>query len=100
MATGPSDPHSLWEVVNNFGGEWMWEGVDNPNRPDDMTWLVDGMKNNTITWCTDISYHREFPPKVSGAGCIALCTKTDNRMTGNFFEIPDDSQSNWVGPVN
>ena len=71
----------------------MWEGVHNPHGTDDMTWLVDGIKNNTITWCTNRSYHRKLAPKVSGAVWIAYCTKTDNRMTGNFFEISDDASS-------
>ena len=78
----------------------MWEGVDNPNHTDGMTWLVDGMKSNTITWCTDGSYHRKCVPKMSGAGWIAYCTKTDNRMTGKFLKILDDAGSyrieNWA----
>ena len=64
MAAGPSDPQTFWEVLEIFGGEWMWEGVGygkgltregtgNTNRTDDMTWLVDGMENNTSTWFTE-----------------------------------------------
>ena len=71
----------------------MWEGVDNPNRTDDMTWLVDVMKNNTITWYTHKSYHSQLTPKVSGAGWIAYCTNTANMKTGNFFEISEDTSS-------
>ena len=71
----------------------MWEGVDNPNQTDDMTWLVDSMKNNTITWCTDGSYHMKLATKVIGAEWNAYCTKTENRMTGNFLKIPEDSSS-------
>ena len=71
----------------------MWEGVDNPNRTDDMKWLIDGVKNNTITWCTDRSYHRKLAMKVSGSGWIEYCSKTNNRMIGNFFEISEDASS-------
>jgi len=58
-----------------------------------MTWLVDGMKKNTITWCTDGSYHRKHAPKVSGAGWMAYCTRTNNNMTGSFYEISEDAGS-------
>ena len=51
------------------------------------------MKNNTITWCTDGSYHRKHAPKVSGAGWMAYCTNTNNMMTGNFDEISEDADS-------
>ena len=51
------------------------------------------MKNNTITWCTDGSYHRTLTPDVSGVGWIVYYAKTNIRMTGNFFEISDDASS-------
>ena len=104
MAAAQPDRQSFWENLDRFGGEWMWESVgcgkgltwertNITGRTDDMTWLVDGMKNNTITWCTDGSYHRKHAPKVSGAGWMAYCTKTDNSMTGNFYEISEDAGS-------
>ena len=51
------------------------------------------MKKNTITWCTDGSYHRKHTPNVSGAGRMAYCTKTNNHMTGSFCEISEDAGS-------
>ena len=51
------------------------------------------MKNNTIIWCTDGSYHRKPAPKVSGAGLMAYCTKTSNNTTGSFYEISEDAGS-------
>ena len=54
------------------------------------------MKSNTITWFTDRSYHRKYAPKVSGVGWMAYCTKTDNSMTGNFYEISEDPGSHRV----
>ena len=81
MVVAQPDTHSFWEFLDSHGGDWMWESVGcgkglewtwqealGINRPDDMTWLVDGMKNNTIMWCMDRSYHRKHAPKVSGAG--------------------------------
>ena len=80
-------------MSRQLGMKWMWDGVDNPTQTDDKTWLVDGMKDNTIVWCTDGLYHRKLAPKVSGAGWMAYCTKTDNKMTGNSLEISDDAGS-------
>jgi hypothetical protein len=58
----------------------MWGGVDNLNGTDDMTWLVDGTKDNTIAWCIDVPYHRKVVPEVSRAGWTVYSTNTDNRM--------------------
>jgi hypothetical protein len=43
----------------------MWGGVDNSNQTDDMAWLVEGMKNNTITWCMEGYYHRKLALKIN-----------------------------------
>ena len=52
------------------------------------------MENNTITWCTDISYHRKHAPQVSEAGCwMAYCTKRDNSMTGTLYESSEVTDS-------
>ena len=67
--------------------------MDIQNQTDGMTWLGDGMKSNGIMWCADGSYHIQCAPKISGAGCIAYCTKTDNRVTGKLFEISTDAGS-------
>ena len=37
-----------------------------------MIYLVDRMKNNTITWCMEGSYHRNCVPRVSGTGWMVL----------------------------
>merc|ERR1712194_336048 len=58
-----------------------------------MAWLVDGMKNNTIAWYTDGSYHRKRALKVSGAGWMAYFTRINNNMTGSFYEISEDAGS-------
>ena len=102
VAAAQPDSQSFWDFLDSFDREWMWESVgcgkgltwerdNNLNRTDNMIWLVDGMKNNTITWCTDGFYHRKHAPKVSGAGWMAYCTKTHNSMAGNFYEISDDT---------
>ena len=69
----------------------MWESVDSPNRTNDMTWLVDGTRNNTIMWYTDDSYNTKSALKVSSTGWMAYCIVTNNRMTGHLFQMPDDT---------
>ena len=71
----------------------MLERNNSTKRTYNMTWLVNGMKKNTITWCTDGSYHRKHAPNVSGAGWMAYCTKTHNSMTGNLYEMSEDAGS-------
>ena len=58
-----------------------------------MNWSVDRTKSNTIAWCTDSTHRKKYAHKVSGAGWIAYCIKTGNKMTGNFFKIADDAGS-------
>ena len=86
MVAAQPDSQSFWGFLDSFGGEWVWESVgcgkgltrerdNSTNRTEDMSWLVDRMKNNTIVWCTDGSYHRKHEPKVSRVGWMAYCTK-------------------------
>ena len=104
IAAAPSHPQSFWEVLDSFGRDWMWDGIeygrglswggtDNTNRTGDMTWLVDGMKVNAIMWCTDRSCHTKHAPMVSRAGWKAYCTKIDTNMAGNFYETSKDTGS-------
>ena len=106
MVVAQPDTQSFWEFLDSVGREWMlesvgcgkglewtWQEALGINRPDARTWLVDGTNNNTITWCTDGSYHRKPAPEVSGAGWMACCTKTNNNMTGSFYEISEDAGS-------
>ena len=82
----------MWRSVG-CGKGLAWERGNSTTRTDNMTWLVDRMKNNTITWCTDGSYHRKHAHKISGAGWMMYCTKTGNSMTGKFYEISEDAAS-------
>jgi hypothetical protein len=49
----------------------MWEGIDeNQTTKDDVTWIAEGMRNNTLIWVTDGSYNRKKAKELSRAGWI------------------------------
>ncbi len=75
----------------------MWEGI-NENQPTkyDLTWLVDGMKSNTLVWVTDGSYDRKEVADLCGVGWIIFCTKTGPRLTGTFWERSPTGSSYWA----
>jgi hypothetical protein len=53
------------------------EGIDdNQTTKHDLTWLVDGRKNKTVTWVTDGLYDKLRAADLSGIGWVLLCTRT------------------------
>jgi hypothetical protein len=54
LAKGPLLPTDFWDFLNMWGGMWTWEGI-NKNQPTkhELTWLVEGMKSNTLIWVMD-----------------------------------------------
>ena len=72
----------------------MWESLHfDKEAKEDLTWLIDAMKNNTATWVTDGSYDQKRAPTVSGAGWLVFCTKTGRRFAGSFYEISPSASS-------
>ena len=51
FTTGPSQPTDFWAYLRSLGGEWMWDGI--VDEQQDLQWLVDAVKNNTIIGVTD-----------------------------------------------
>jgi hypothetical protein len=94
LAAGPSITTDFWEYLRSWGGEWMWEGVDdNQVTKHDLTWLVEGMTSGLLIWVTDGSYNKLKAPDVSGAGWIFFCTTTGKRLTGWFWEVSNTASS-------
>jgi hypothetical protein len=94
LAIGPSITTDFWEYLSLWGGDWMWEGVDDDQvTKHDLTWLVDGMVGGSLIWVTDGSYDRLKAPDLSGAGWIIFCTKTGKRLTGWFWEVSNTANS-------
>ena len=49
------------------------------------------MVNGTLVWCADGSYKRKAASDVCGAGWVAECRATGNRLEGSFYEITEDA---------
>ncbi len=57
LAKGTRSLTDFWSFLETRGGMQMWEGI-NEAQPTkrDLTWVVEGMKLNTLVWITDGSY--------------------------------------------
>ena len=77
LAKVPKETTNFWKFLYNWGGTWMWEGIDkDQTTKDNVTWIAEGMRNNTLIWVTDGSYDRKKAKELSRAGWIIFCTKT------------------------
>jgi len=79
-------PADFWEFLASWGGEWMWEGIDDnqPTKHDLTCWAVEGMKIKTLIWVTDGSYDKLRAADLSGVGWVIFCTKTRKRLTAGW----------------
>ena len=94
LAAGPSITTDFWEFLYSWGGEWMWEGIeDDQSTKHDLTWIVDGMRADSLIWVTDGSYDKLRAPDLSGAGWIIFCTTSGKRLTGWFWECSVSASS-------
>jgi hypothetical protein len=83
----PKKISNFWEFLHSWGGNWMWEGIDNDqDTKSDMTWIAEGMTHNLLIWVTDGSYVRKKARDLSGVGWIIFCTRTGLRLTGTIWE--------------
>jgi hypothetical protein len=50
FAKKPLLPTDFWEFLDTWGGTWMWESIDDSQQSKhNLSWLVEGMKLNTLT---------------------------------------------------
>jgi hypothetical protein len=64
----------------------MWEGIEaGKDLPYNMSWVVEGMANNSLVWVTGGSYNRKKAINLCGVGWIIFCTKTGLHLTGTFW---------------
>jgi hypothetical protein len=97
LAKVPEETTNFWRFLYNWGGTWMWEGIDeDKTTKENVTWIAEGMRNNTLIWVTDGSYNRKKAKEFSGAGWIIFCTKTGLRLTGTFWEKSNTASSFWA----
>ena len=62
----------------------MWDSIEDENQ--DLSWLVEGIRNGTVVAVADGSYNRKTAPDVSGAGLVLCCTKAEKLLRISFFE--------------
>ena len=101
MTPKQKQPADFWEFLASWGGEWMWEGIDDKQTTKhDLTYLVEGMQNRTLIWVTDGSYDKLRATNLSGVGWVLLCTRTGKRLTGWCWErsiIADSYRAEMLG---
>jgi hypothetical protein len=76
---------SFWEFLKSWGGEWMWEHIEDPY--EDTAWMAEALTNGTAVLVTDGSYDRKLAPRVSGAGWTFCCRRTQRIVRGSFYEV-------------
>ncbi len=85
LVKAPDRTMDFWEFLYSWGGKWMWEGIEaGKDSPYKMSWVAEGMTNNSLVWVTDGSYNREKAINLCGVGWIIFCTKTGFCLTGTF----------------
>jgi hypothetical protein len=72
----------------------MWNGVDDmQHTKHDLTWIVEGIKANSLIWVTDGLHGRKKATDLSGAGWMIFCKRTGLKLTGNFWECSVSASS-------
>ncbi len=72
----------------------MWEGIEDfQATKSDLSWLVQGMKSDSLLWVTDGSYDRKCAPVLSGVGWIIFCQHTGKHLVGSFWEKSSSASS-------
>ena len=62
----------------------MWEDVVGDN--EDLSWLVEALRNGTAVLVTDGSFDRKRAPLVSGAGWVITCRTAQKFLRGSFYK--------------
>ncbi len=60
LAKAPDETMDFWEFLYSWRGKWMWERIEaGKDLPYDMSWVAEGMPNNSLVWVTDGSCDRK-----------------------------------------
>ena len=70
LTAKPEDPSDFRDYHARQGGTWMWEGLSEKHKHDDLTWLVEGLKKGTIEWWMGLITEAEHPMSVAQGGCV------------------------------
>ena len=91
LARDSSTTTTFWDYLRSWGGDWMWDGIQDEHQ--DISWLVEGLRNGTLICVTDGSYDRNIAPDISGAGFLLCCTKARRQLRANFYERSQSASS-------
>ena len=63
----------------------MWDNADKRYKNQEISWVFEGIKEQTLVWCADESIKLKVAPVVSGAGWMVCCTKSGKNNGRNYF---------------
>ena len=50
LSSKQEDPRDFWDYLMRHGDNWMWGGLVERHRDEDLTWLVKGLGKGAIEW--------------------------------------------------
>lgn len=92
--TGPATtlptklPASFWDILANFGGDWMWEQI-HLDTDSLVEWFLNALISGSLLWVTDGSYKPSCSPDICAAGWIVHDTMTNKRWSCSFYKLSD-----------
>lgn len=85
-------PSSFWDILDNFGGTWMWQNM-HLDCDASIDWFLAALSHDSLVWVTDGSHNPLCAPDVSGAGWIVKDCTTNPRWACSFYELSDNANS-------
>jgi len=83
IPSNPPPPDTLWEVLQEWGGEWLWDDLELSGNFD---FLVAAILDGSLVCVSDGSYIKEMFPDICSAAFILECSKGRGRIVGRFAE--------------
>ena len=76
-------PSKIKEVLEEWGGDWMWKSLRILGNDG---WITKAIEGGTLVVVTNGSYMREMYPEICSAAFILECSKGGGRMISSFPE--------------
>jgi hypothetical protein len=84
---------SLWDILDSWGGQWMWESIQFDSIGPDMAWLSQSFRDRTLIGVADGSYDRKRAPRACGTGWILCDRVSRHKLAGSFVEVSSSASS-------
>lgn len=85
-------PASFWDILANFGGDWMWEHI-HLDTDSSVEWFLKALISGSLLWVTDGSYNPSCSPDICAAGWFVHDKMTNKRWSCSFYELSDLANS-------